>query len=302
MTSGASAATVPVYVILHTLSQAPGPDLSAIADYNYGGVTGSNFEPAGGTATGTVDATGTLTSAFMKSVTDANNGTGIKSTAYASGDLATGSVHLNASDNATCNGICDGVGNYASETASAEITDALYFTVAGAGADTVTPITVTFTVEGNFYPNSDSIYGDGALISGVTFGAASTNYDLNFQNASTPVITNPTFDGWESGQWLVLSTSEAEFQGVFDLLGPSQTVDIELSGFAQCGYGATCDYDDTGEMGLVLPAGVSFTSESGAFLTAVPEPSTWAMMLAGLAGLVFLARCRTAGRSRLASV
>jgi hypothetical protein len=50
-----------------------------------------------------------------------------------------------------------------------------------------------------------------------------------------------------------------------------------------------------------LPAGVSYTSASGYFLSGVPESSTWAMMLIGFAGLSFAslaptARLRQGGR------
>ncbi len=46
-----------------------------------------------------------------------------------------------------------------------------------------------------------------------------------------------------------------------------------------------------------IPAGVSFTSASGEFLTAVPEPSTWAMLLLGFAGLGYAAEAGARRRS-----
>ena len=52
-------------------------------------------------------------------------------------------------------------------------------------------------------------------------------------------------------------------------------------GYADFGNTASFTFDP-------LPAGVSYTSASGDFLTAVPEPSTWAMMILGFAGIGFL--------------
>ena len=55
---------------------------------------------------------------------------------------------------------------------------------------------------------------------------------------------------------------------------------------------ATMNAHDTAFLTMLLPAGATFTSTSGVFLTSpIPEPQTWALMLAGI-GLV-------AGRKRL---
>jgi hypothetical protein len=57
------------------------------------------------------------------------------------------------------------------------------------------------------------------------------------------------------------------------------------------GQSATADFSHTGTIQIILPQGATFTSDSGVFLTgpaAIPEPETYAMLLAGL-GLLGLA-------------
>jgi hypothetical protein len=68
---------------------------------------------------------------------------------------------------------------------------------------------------------------------------------------------------------------------------------LEQSGIA--------DFSHTAQLSLILPAGFTFTSDSGVFLSdintgpgqTVPEPPTYAMLLAGLGLLGFTARLRT---------
>jgi hypothetical protein len=72
------------------------------------------------------------------------------------------------------------------------------------------------------------------------------------------------------------------------------TIDIGAKLVATCGGSWTCDLSNTGLLSFgPLVDGLSFTSDSGQFLTgnvgAVPEPSTWAMMILGFAGIGFMA-------------
>jgi hypothetical protein len=56
------------------------------------------------------------------------------------------------------------------------------------------------------------------------------------------------------------------------------------------------DFLNTGRFGIQAGPGVSYTSDSGVFLTggagAVPEPASWAMMIAGFALAGAAARVR----------
>ncbi|MEO7056793.1 MAG: PEPxxWA-CTERM sorting domain-containing protein, partial [Caldimonas sp.] len=109
--------------------------------------------------------------------------------------------------------------------------------------------------------------------------------------------------GWQS-----YSFSNQTPQG-FDFSGVLRVGDLERDVFhlglnLDCSC-ATCDFMHTGSIGLSLPEGVSYTSDSGVFLTAgslpvspVPEPETWALMLAGLGIVGHFTRRRKETRAR----
>lgn len=64
-----------------------------------------------------------------------------------------------------------------------------------------------------------------------------------------------------------------------------------------CRSGGVCDFGHTGRFSFgAIPGGLSFTSASGAFLTApiggVPEPEAWTLMLTGFGGLGAVLRRR----------
>jgi hypothetical protein len=84
------------------------------------------------------------------------------------------------------------------------------------------------------------------------------------------------------------------------------TIDIGAELSTSCGGSWTCDLSNTGILGFgPLVNGLSYTSDSGQFLTgnvgAVPEPSTWAMMLLGFAGVGFMAYRRKAKPALIAA-
>ncbi len=66
-------------------------------------------------------------------------------------------------------------------------------------------------------------------------------------------------------------------------------------GRSETGVGiATVNAANTATLQMILPAGATFESTSGVFLTApIPEPHTWALMLAGLGLVAAIARRRT---------
>jgi hypothetical protein len=83
--------------------------------------------------------------------------------------------------------------------------------------------------------------------------------------------------GTFSGDTLTFNTS-------FSFLGDQMVVPINRDMSLVEYYSMTTDF--TSKVHLSLPTGVTFTSESGVFanspIAAVPEPETYAMLLAGL--------------------
>jgi hypothetical protein len=294
----------------------PGVSLAgqASADYNASSYTGgAHFTTSGtGAATGgTSDTSGRLTSAFDQSGVIA----GPTSQAYAAADLATGSVHVWATGNNACKGFCgpNSIVTGTAGTALASFFDRLHFTVAGAGANTVTPITVTFNIDGFF---SEGFVGRGTESASFHFDDladvhrhSSVQFDTGVPpntGGGVDVITNSQFSGWASGQWLTLSTTLAQFQGVFDLVGASDDVLTSLQVGLTCVDDIVCNFKNTGSVDMVLPGNVSFTSASGVFLTNaagpggpptnVPEPSSLLVFGSGLAWLAAGRRNRQARR------
>jgi len=287
-------------VTIHTFDEVPTDGLG-IADYNYPypTVIGANIGPGTSqTVIGTTDTTGTLTSA-SEQITGTYSPAGITSTAYAAGDLTTGQLHLNATDNSSCNGICNGVGNFAGEDTFAQLQDTLHFTVAGADADTVTPITFVFAVDGTLVQTSS--YGQGYVRASLNLnneGAqVSYNQDLNSGTNNLDVATAPLVNGWASRDYSVLTSNQALFEGTFDIIGSTSDVLVDLQMEVNCSDGMTCNFDNTGSVDLILPSGVTYTSDSGVFLsglspTSVPEPSSLAGLASAIGGVAVALRRR----------
>lgn len=216
-----------------------------------------------------------LTSSFDQSSfsQDTTNGL-VTGSAYAAADLSAGTVRAASSGSSTIVNGPFGVG-----ATLAELSDALTFTIAGAGPTTVTDIVVTYTLDGTdsfgplaIYNQTDSLF----------FGSALTEF------------YSDTAQSWASANFVSSSPNDGVFQGVYALVGSTVVLPLTLSLVVDCEDGCTADFSNTGMIGLSLPSNVSFTSASGVFLTATPEPSSWTMMLIGGAGVVIgIARRRT---------
>ena len=203
----------------------------------------------------------------------------------ASANLQAGTVGAKAASDTF-----NGVGN-----ASAELYEDLTFFVAGGGSRQVT---VTSSLDGSIgsFANANSLSG---LSYNMNFGASNFSYvsqgsRLGFAfNTGTPA-------GWDSFSFTNVTETGFDFTGNFTV------TDGERRSFSQrlyliCQEGVTCDFSNTGRVGLQLPAGVSFTSGSGVFLQPpatgpVPEPASWAMLISGfgLAGGAMRRRRRLA--------
>ncbi len=210
--------------------------------------------------------------------------------AAATADLSSGVLRVNAKG--TARGI-----------AEAEMQDRLTFQVAGGGTR---DITVTAHLDGHF-SFLDPNYASGSQQMRLSFGSA-TFYELGGATDTNGLSSYHGHSGPSNnvppGGWLSYSFSNETPTG-FDFTGIVQVSDGERSSLTldlltDCSE-ANCAFDHTGRMGLDLPSDVSFTSDSGVFLSAgaapvaaVPEPQTWALMLGGIGLIGALGRRRAA--------
>lgn len=237
---------------------------------------------------------GGATSAYSSSTfSDSNSKMG---NAWAGADLATGSLQVFALGNRVGN--CVNEQSCGSGNSEAYLQDSLNFKVAGATATTITPISVTFAMDGVPSGNYPQNYPAASWTMGAYFGNASmapfrSDYGLSWCYDNTAGIyevsplgqTKP--QGWQSFSFSAFSPDKIVFTGIYDLIGESATVGIGLNFRAWATDGATLDYSNNAGVSLTLPGNVSYTSASGVFLTGspavggVPEPATWAMMIVG---------------------
>jgi hypothetical protein len=88
------------------------------------------------------------------------------------------------------------------------------------------------------------------------------------------------------------STDSFIFTGTYALQGADPVVPILLKMVLTCDFNASCDFDNTGAVNSSLLSNVTFTSQSGVFVTqgpavAAPEPSSgYLLAIAFAAGLI----------------
>jgi hypothetical protein len=179
----------------------------------------------------------------------------------------------------------------------AQAADGLHFIIAGAGGNTVTFITVTFAVDGGMTVPTASGDSHGFLQSIFGFGTAAEETDVNLdvQSGFNAVLKPVSAGGWASSS-LTGNPGNFIFTGTYALVGSTVDLGFQETLTGDCGLGTSCDYSHTGGVTFGLPGNVSFTSDSGVFLTqspasgAVPEPGSFGLMAIGVAGLVLVGR------------
>jgi len=277
--------------------------LAAQAFYNYG-IAGATF-PAksvdpyySGSQAGTLDTTGLATSSFdqtagvkLPDVIDYGPGPTYTASSYAAASLATGSLHA----------FGQGVG-YSEAQTYAFMSDTLNFTIADATASTVTPIAVHWTLDGTWSYNPISWSGE--VDAGLTLGGQVLADMLGDNLHPLAFVGAPDTgqSGWDSFSYASDTFTDIDFTGVYDLVGASATLPFSMSllvwpggGLSADGltaFATSIDFSNTGQVGLILPSNVTFTSDSGVFLTsqssAVPEPATLSLVILPLLGMGFV--------------
>jgi len=247
------------------------------------------------TYSGTVDSTGTATSVFghtHESLFQSNGpSNGAFADAYTAANLADGTLHVHVQGGT----VFVGQGGEGA-VATARFVDGLHFNVAGAGANAVTAIGVHFTLDGRVVAGGFASSSED-LTTSLDFGNAGIGVIATGRGLNPFAVTAHSERGWASFAYSALDPTHVAFDGIYNLLGSAQTLGIG----AYLSAGATfadLDYGNTMHVSFTLPDNVSYASDSGVFLSAansvtpVPEPETWALMLAGLGLLGHLARRR----------
>lgn len=188
--------------------------------------------------------------------------------------------------------------------------DQLTFTLSDPGAVYAIPFSYSFegTLSGDssngnhpgLYAQSYFGLGSASIASTQSIGESGPDYyppSVSLNNGSgdwTDVVVQQSAYGYSISGKLMVGGGWGKTLG-FDM--QSQVSCANVYGAARCDFGHTQKFDFGS-----LPTGVSYSSASGVFLTtsaAVPEPSSWALMLGGigLVGGTLRARRRIAASS-----
>jgi hypothetical protein len=141
-------------------------------------------------------------------------------------------------------------------------------------------------------PNGSALYSG---VGGTTVFAI-LGGEVTYDFGSCGVSNCGAIDGSRTGGFDTLTmTPSGTFGAQFfatATLAPGDTFTPVFENFNPvCVLGATCDGTHTGALTMSLPTGVTFTSDSGIFLTqtpatsGTPEPGTWVLMGCGIVGL-----------------
>jgi hypothetical protein len=186
--------------------------------------------------------------------------------------------------------------------ATASMGDTLFFTHAGASANTLTTVNFSVHIDGTLNgPASGSGLAGGLIDLQVGYDTNIGNFHPGTSNVYNYYNNFITWYGTQNGSLYTINTY---MTGSFTFSGAVAQVPfwMELNAHGQYAF---ADFGDTATFTFAqLGDGVSYTSASGDFLAgpgAVPEPSTWAMMILGFAGIGFMAYRRKAKPALMAA-
>lgn len=220
----------------------------------------------------------TLTSAELLAIGD-------HGLSYSYVDLSSGKIGgLVETVKPSCRG-CD----YSSAFANATFQENLVFKIAGASLDTITPVSFLINVHGRSTPTSGlgtDYSGGNAYISGQ-FGSG--RFDANAVSSLFNSVTGFT------GSAITGDGDIHSYSFTYNLKGNEVPLPFMLSLNLNSTNTAFSDYANTASVKFSLPKNVTFTSSSGIFLagaSAVPEPSSWAIMMLGFGTVGSVLRSR----------
>jgi hypothetical protein len=178
------------------------------------------------------------------------------SLASAAASLSSGATHIFAST-AYMNG-----GEETTAITSIQLSDKVTFHVAGGGAAT---LTLGFSLDGSLGNGNPAEWSYSQNIE-YKIGTADMLWGVGDTQGS---VAGPTFSGTSgflTSTPVVGTPSGFSFQGTFQVTD-GQVLPVFLSQSMNCNDSAICNFVNTGQMSLILPAGVTYTSASGVFLT-----------------------------------
>ena len=165
--------------------------------------------------------------------------------------------------------------------------DTVTFHILGASASTVTNIGVNVRLTGT---QAVPLSGGVAVVDLPDFEfeglcGPCTDGFMRFASDTHSGVTVQQALNWVSASFTGSSPQNTFFQGVYDLTGPTVPVLLTFDLDTSVSTAGTSDYSHTGQLSLVLPPGVTYTSDSGVFLAAyaVPEPGSLCLLATGIA-------------------
>jgi energy-converting hydrogenase Eha subunit B len=205
-----------------------------------------------------------------------------------SADLATGALKAYASGNRPGDGMATG-------SAGATFAESLWFSGAAVGTY-VGELKVSFEATLTADAGYEASWGGISALTNLAVSTVPGQTQMRFFATDCSAITLPCTEGGtvQAALSLPLVITSTDFAG-------RGSVGISATLQASAVAGGIADVGNTVHLSLaLLPAYQSYASASGVFLTAVPEPSTPALLLGGLLAVGIAAQARRA-RCRAAS-